>query len=449
MPVAGGHAVLEKLTRRHAVRISPHVGCSVEEASYAVGEVVGFDSVLSASRMNRAVVIFLDDVVKVDTVVEKGVVIRDTFTPVLPLVSPAKRITVSNAPPFIKTDDLARELSRYGQLMSPIKMVPLECKSPKLRHVMCPRRHVVMILKDNTADLNLTFSFKVDGFTYVVFATSDTMKCFGCGEEGHLVLSCPRRPAPGPADPAPGPDGPGGTADPAPGPDGPGGSADRAAEPPPGGSDSGVAPPAADSDSAGVQQSAETAQVTETDTQEKEGNVEHSEGVNEGHAQSNDKPDNNKQTGKKKGSAKGKGCSQEVINVADVDLAENLSEEMEIIKGSSKRKSSAHKEQSESKAKKLLEDLSDEDEDDEEECEWTASQAEELTLYPLDKIKKFLQDTKGIKAVKTEQFFPDLRGFIRSVAWLRTDTEGFTKQEGYRLKKLVTKVRAQLIEDDD
>ena len=67
----------------------------------------------------------------------------------------------------------------------------------------------------------------------------------------------------------------------------------------------------------------------------------------------------------------------------------------------------------------------------------------------MDKIKKFLQDTKGIKAVKTEQFFPDLRGFIRSVAWLRTDTEGFTKQEGYRLKKLVTKVRAQLIEDDD
>ena len=64
-------------------------------------------------------------------------------------------------------------------------------------------------------------------------------------------------------------------------------------------------------------------------------------------------------------------------------------------------------------------------------------------------MKKFLQDSKGLRAFKTEQFFPDLRGFIRSVAWLRKDNEGFTDREVFGLKKLVTKVRAQLIEDDD
>uniref|UniRef100_A0A8C9WWL4 CCHC-type domain-containing protein n=1 Tax=Sander lucioperca TaxID=283035 RepID=A0A8C9WWL4_SANLU len=154
----------------------------------------------------------------------------------------SKRITISNAPPFIKNEDLAKELSRYGQLISPIKMVLLGCKSPKLKHVVCHRRHVFM--KDNAADLNLTFSFKVEGFSYVVFATSDTMKCFGCGEEGHLVRFCPRRPAPDPAERAPGPSGPApdpagsdgsaetapGPAEPAPDPDGSGGSADRAAD---------------------------------------------------------------------------------------------------------------------------------------------------------------------------------------------------------------------------
>ena len=69
---------------------------------------------------------------------------------------------------------------------------------------------------------------------------------------------------------------------------------------PSGGSDSDVAPPAADSDSAGEQQRAETAQVTELDTQEKERDVEHNESVNEGHDQSDDKPDNNKQTDREK-----------------------------------------------------------------------------------------------------------------------------------------------------
>ncbi|KAI3370879.1 hypothetical protein L3Q82_007138 [Scortum barcoo] len=66
--------------------------CSVEEVgSAAVGEVVGFESIKSASRMNSAVVIFLDEVVKVErVVVEAGIVLRDTFTPVYPLVNPIK-----------------------------------------------------------------------------------------------------------------------------------------------------------------------------------------------------------------------------------------------------------------------------------------------------------------------------------------------------------------------
>ncbi|KAI3355008.1 hypothetical protein L3Q82_004797 [Scortum barcoo] len=63
----------------------------------------------------RAVVIFLDEVVKVERVVEAGIVLRDTFTPVYPLVNPSKKITISNAPPFIKNDDLSKALSRSLQ----------------------------------------------------------------------------------------------------------------------------------------------------------------------------------------------------------------------------------------------------------------------------------------------------------------------------------------------
>lgn len=57
---------------------------SVEECSLAVGELVGYD-VKFVSRMNNAIVIFLD------SVVDNGVVVRDTLTPVLPLVNPMKR----------------------------------------------------------------------------------------------------------------------------------------------------------------------------------------------------------------------------------------------------------------------------------------------------------------------------------------------------------------------
>ena len=115
MPVVGSQEELEKLTCRHAVKVLPRDGCSVEEVGYAVGEVVGFDSVKSVSCMNSAVVIFLDEVHKVERVVETGIILLNAFTPVYPLVNLSKRITISNVPPLIKNNDLCKALSRYGQ----------------------------------------------------------------------------------------------------------------------------------------------------------------------------------------------------------------------------------------------------------------------------------------------------------------------------------------------
>lgn len=184
-------AGLEKLTRRHGVRLCPAVNCSVESCSLAVGEMVGYDSVKSASKMNNGVVLFLDSLDKVHMVVEQGVVIQGTLVPVMPLSSPTKKIILSKVAPFISNEMLQKELMRHGQLMSPIKMLPLGCKSPLLKHVVSFRRQVFMILKNNTEELNLLLKFRVDNSDYTVHVSSDTMKCFGCGKEGHLIKTCP------------------------------------------------------------------------------------------------------------------------------------------------------------------------------------------------------------------------------------------------------------------
>lgn len=63
--------------------------------------------------MNSAVVVFLDAIEKVNSVVQNGVVIQDTFTSVMPLLQPAKRVILSNVPPFIKDQLLIAELSRH------------------------------------------------------------------------------------------------------------------------------------------------------------------------------------------------------------------------------------------------------------------------------------------------------------------------------------------------
>ena len=97
---------LNNLTRKHGIKISPNFPCSVEDCSLAVAKVVGAESVKSAARMNGGVVIFLDETEKANAVVTKGVVIKGTFVSVLPLTTPAKKVLLSNTPPFIRDERL-------------------------------------------------------------------------------------------------------------------------------------------------------------------------------------------------------------------------------------------------------------------------------------------------------------------------------------------------------
>ena len=128
--------------------------------------------------MNNGVVIFLDSIDKVSTVVERGVVIQDTFVQVVPLVHPARNIILSRVPPFISNEMLQRELERHGQLMSPVKLIPLGCKPPHLRHVVSFRRQVFMVL-NNTEEFNWMLKFTVEDFDDTVYVSSERMKCFG------------------------------------------------------------------------------------------------------------------------------------------------------------------------------------------------------------------------------------------------------------------------------
>lgn len=192
-----------KLTRKHGIKISAGFPCTVEEIGLAVGEKVGHSSIKSLARMNSAVVIFLDQVEKVNRVIETGITVREMFVQVQPLMLPATKVVLSNVPPFITDEFLSRELSRHGKLVSPVKKMLSGCKSQLLKHVVSHRRQVYMILNNRNAEFNLRFYVKVDDYDYVIFATSSVMKCFCCGEEGHTVNACPRRGDPAPPGPDP------------------------------------------------------------------------------------------------------------------------------------------------------------------------------------------------------------------------------------------------------
>ncbi|KAK3507293.1 hypothetical protein QTP70_013556 [Hemibagrus guttatus] len=104
---------LDDLTRSHGVRVVTVAG--VEECCLAAGEVVGHRNVLAASRMNSALVLFVNTVENAVLLTQKGLVLRGSLTDVLSLSTPAKKVTLSNVPPFISSKMLERQLSIFAE----------------------------------------------------------------------------------------------------------------------------------------------------------------------------------------------------------------------------------------------------------------------------------------------------------------------------------------------
>ena len=86
-------------------------------------------------------------------------------------------------------------------------------------------------------------------------------------------------------------------------------------------------------------------------------------------------------------------------------------------------------------------------------CEFGAdTQVDAESVYPFTKLRSFLQDTKGMRSVRVDDFFPDLKMFLDSVKLFMKNTDRadqlfFSDQETYRLKKLMLKVRSQIAND--
>lgn len=75
---------------------------------------------------------FLDSAAKVSELVEGGDTTQDTFTSTTPLTNPDTKVMISNAAPFSSDEPPVKELSQYGQLVSPTRTV----WSWKLNHLV-------------------------------------------------------------------------------------------------------------------------------------------------------------------------------------------------------------------------------------------------------------------------------------------------------------------------
>ncbi|KAF7690682.1 ubiquitin-conjugating enzyme E2 variant 3 isoform X3, partial [Silurus meridionalis] len=143
--------------------------------------------------MNSVVVVFLNSIEKVNKLFQKGIVINNECVLVSPLSSPDKKVLLLNVPAFISDEVIVKERLGTEETVSPIKKIPLGCKSPLIKHLVYFRM-VFMVLNEGVEELNVVFKFRIYGFDYNIFVSTDSeIKCFKCGLIGHLVLAYPER----------------------------------------------------------------------------------------------------------------------------------------------------------------------------------------------------------------------------------------------------------------
>jgi len=119
------HSMYESLTRKNGLVCDPPREVKIEDVLLAIGKIVGLHNIRAATRMNKKVVVFVSEVHMVTSVVEQGLAVHpDLFLLVSPLDTPAVKVNVSNAPPFIRNNDLCAQLSKFGTIVSKITMVP-------------------------------------------------------------------------------------------------------------------------------------------------------------------------------------------------------------------------------------------------------------------------------------------------------------------------------------
>lgn len=182
--------------KEQAIIINVVEDLSLRDYIVAVGNIVQPHNVKFASRIsNNRVCIYLSSTEMVDDMVQNHNVVKvaDYELNIRRLITPARRLLMSNVHPCIPHDVIQRSLTTLGvQTITPITFLKASYFSEDYGHVMSFRRQLYMQPDD---DLQLPSSIIVDfeGTSHRIFLSSDEITCFLCKEKGHITKKCPKQ----------------------------------------------------------------------------------------------------------------------------------------------------------------------------------------------------------------------------------------------------------------
>jgi len=180
----------KNVTRNNGVFFRAADNVSIQAYIDAFITILPAKNVISASRIsNGRIAVYLSSKEAVVDAVQKGLTYGGSYLELTPLVRPTTRFTLSNVYPEIPNSVLVNNLSPFCKVVSQIRPIPLGLKDKHLNHIMSFRRQVQVLINPNvTPPDHINFFFS--GTNYRVFLSTESVRCFNCGEFGHISRSC-------------------------------------------------------------------------------------------------------------------------------------------------------------------------------------------------------------------------------------------------------------------
>lgn len=189
-PTIVGVEQFKLVTRDNGVSFSAINNVSIQTYIDAFVQNIPPEHIVSASRIsNGRIAIYLNSKESVVRAVNRGLNYEGAFIELTPLVRPTTKLILSNVYPEIPNSVLVENIGSFCKVVSQCRPIPLGLKNKKLTHVMSFRRQVQVLMNPNVTPpdhINFTHS----GTNYRVFVSTESARCFNCGEFGHISRSC-------------------------------------------------------------------------------------------------------------------------------------------------------------------------------------------------------------------------------------------------------------------
>lgn len=160
----------------------------------AIGDIIGPKNIIAVSRIsNNRICIYLSKTELVDDLIVNHPIINiaDSEFPLRRLITPAKRVVISNVSPTIPHDDIEAALKVLGlQLASPVSFLRAGLPGEEYSHIISFRRQVYIIPPFSEFELQTSIVITHDNTTYRIFLSTERMECFICKQPGHIANNC-------------------------------------------------------------------------------------------------------------------------------------------------------------------------------------------------------------------------------------------------------------------